>query len=196
VKRAGLLLALAALLGGCNIPTMRTQVDALDMLGPGEVVVVGKFHMSPPFVAAEKDMHMQGAIVVGAGRMEQNLWALVGPGPFKGEDEPEAGDYNGAIETPWDQLFYARFAKGRPVLQLVAVAMTLSQKAYYPLNLKLDLHEDDQVVYIGSIKLSRDDFNNPTGLQVVDDGEAAIPAIKKRLGKKARVRTALPKRLS
>lgn len=196
MRRGALYLALAALMGGCTIPTMRSQVDALDMLGPGEVVVVGKFHMSPPFVAAEKDMHMQGAIVVGAGRMEQNLWALVGPGRFEGEDEPEAGDYNGAIETPWDQLFYARFATGRPVLQMVAVAMTLSQKAYYPLNLKLDLRDSDQVVYIGTINLKRDDFNNPKGMEVSDDGDAALAAIRKHLGRKARIRTALPKRLS
>jgi hypothetical protein len=194
MRRLLVLLALSTALAGCCIPSMRPTVESMDDLGDGQAAVVGKLVMDPPFTENEKDMHTNGgAFVIGADRITKNLWVIVGPEKRDPKDQPEPSEMGGSLETPWNKLFFSRFNAGKNVLQTVIVAMTLDQNAYFPLNLKLDVRQEDEVVYIGTIILKRDDYSNPTGMSVRDDSESATPAIRKKFGSKVKIRKALAK---
>jgi hypothetical protein len=191
MRRALFFPALLLFLAGC-IPQMRPTVNSIEELGDGQAVVVGKLIMDPPFTEKEKDMSSSsGSFVVGAGRIIKNLWVVVGANKRDPRDQPEPGEMGGSIETPWNTLFFSRFNAEKNVLQTVIVAMTLSQNAYYPLNLKLDVQREDEVVYIGTILLKRDDYNNPTAMSVRDDSDSAAKAIRSKFGSKVKIRKAL-----
>lgn len=188
------LLPLGLLLGlvGC-MPALRPTVAGTADLQPGQAVVVGRVYLNPPFKTGEQK------IAWGIGMdLFTKAYLICGDAPWGDKVLPSDDDTSimaGSIQTPWNQWFFARFDPQPAYIQMLMyytdvdaqltgmhTGVTNYRRAYLGAELKLDLKPGDQVVYIGTLVFSRDEFNRLTGLKVYDDLANAMPEIKRRLG--------------
>lgn len=202
------LAALALFMAGmscCSIPSMRPDIEDFADLCEGCVVVVGRARLDPPLGKDEATIQKG----IGTEKLKSTVFLLTGFEPYSKRGEPSNDDLNDAIEVGWGKLFFSEFDPephylhmGMFWLDLHTVmsgpqgraSYSVDSRAYMPANLKLDIRKGDQVVYIGTIKFKRDDFNAPQGLTIIDDSEKDYAKIKERFGNRVRIRKALPTR--
>jgi hypothetical protein len=179
---------------------MRPTVNSIEELGNGQAVVVGRVKLVPPI---GKDEVLTKGIIIGKDRMKNHVFLAVGPKPYVMEGTPDNSVYEGAIETPWNELFFSRFDSGNQYLQMAmyTLVMTTSsdgggdfQRGFLVSNLKLNVKKEDEVVYIGTIVLYRNDFNQLEKVQVLDESDYAYKEIRERFGRKTMIRKALAAR--
>ncbi len=205
MRRAWLaVLALAALaLGGC-MPGVRSMAEGPGDLNSDETVVVGRAYLSPPFRQGEQK------IAWGIGMEHfKNAFLAVGEAPWGDQPFPSGdswGPLKGAVETPFNQWFMARFPRKPFYVQMLMyypdveailtgahTGVVDQRRAYLPSDLKVDLKPDDQVVFIGTLVYQRNAFNQPMGVKVYGDLKDALPTIRAKLGTD-KVRVALATR--
>jgi hypothetical protein len=84
------------------------------------------------------------------------------------------------------------FLKHRVRVTSAKTADVDTNELWLPLRLEFDIRPGDRALYVGTWRARRDEFNEVTSVQVVDQYAAALAETRKRFGGDAALRKALP----
>lgn len=178
------ILAATQLVGGCALPTALPEAASLEPRGD-RIVIVGKAVLDPPF---EPELE------------QQTRWNVIGDGAIKNrvmistDAEPRAvrpgsldvSDWQGFIDARWGEYFVAELPRQTRYLNGLMVPLDVARQDYlwFPGGLVLRPPEDGNVLYVGTLRYVRNDFNEIVDIDVRDDREEALDALATRFGRR------------
>ena len=200
MKRLTAFLVLAAALIGGGCATVHHEATSLDQVGADTVLVVGRIELVPPLSAEEQHIDM-GLDPLGVKNYH------VGRAILFMSDRPLYQDHtSNAINPPLEQTWFIALPKVQRYMVRGSVTMSYSHRAVnrrqvavdqdellFPGLLEFDLQAGDRAVYIGTLRLHRDEFHSVTRAEIVDDYPRALKTYRERFGADAPLRRALAK---
>ncbi|OEE77600.1 hypothetical protein A1OQ_00720 [Enterovibrio norvegicus FF-162] len=180
-----MLIFLILTITGCSYsnPMTDTLTD-ISQIKDDEVLVVGRLTVLPAVVGASL-------------KQETDTFE-----PFKRErvliwiraDNVSANSLG--LLTDWGQPFYFAIPKRTQLLTGLERAIDDDGDLVYamlalPEPLKFLVRVDDNVVYIGNLRLYTDEFDEIVAVEVVDESQSAIHDIRQRFGEQVRFRVSL-----
>jgi hypothetical protein len=201
--KAQLIRALAALLpillaAGCAIPTLHKEAAGVD--GAGDtVVVVGRIELVPPLKAGEQDLKM-GTFDPMDAKGQLTGRAVLWLAPTATREERTAD----AINPPLERTYFfriprtARYVVHGSVLMYHRVTSvsrrsveTASAELLIPGPIEFDIKPADRAIYVGTLRLHRDEFNEVTRAEFVDDYARAAADFRQKFGAGPTLRRAI-----
>jgi hypothetical protein len=196
--RALVALATLSLLGGCAIPTLHKEAAGID--GAGDtVVVVGRIELVPPLKPGEQDLKMGTFDPLDAKGQLQGR-ALLWLAPTAKREERTAD----AINPPLERTYFfriprtARYVVHGSVLMYHRVTSvsrrsveTASAELLIPGPIEFDIKPADRAIYVGTLRLHRDEFNEVTRAEIIDEYAQALAEFRKKFGAGAALRRAI-----
>jgi hypothetical protein len=184
----GALLALGLLaLGLAGCVARLEQVTDLKQLRPNEVLLVGRIVLNPPFGADERDVNKSALDPTDtdykAPVMVLDDRRLV----WDGEGMMPRGDRPEYINQPFGETFFVKTAT-RPVYinsTIVYLTQTALRIHFWILDTGMVVEHvaGDRVVYVGTIRYQRNEFNDLLKVEVLDEYAGARRDVEKRFGK-------------
>jgi hypothetical protein len=197
VKRA-LLAVAAALVAGCV--SVSEDVTSARDVGADAVMVVGKIEIVPP-ITPDEQQYRAGWDVFNSKRH------FIGRAILFTADTPQYRDRTGnVLNPPLEETFFVKLPKAHRYVVKGSVTMALvSQGAsarsgydqtelLFPVPLELDVRPGDKAIYIGTLRLHRDEFHEVTNAELRDDYAGAMKEFRKRYADEPLPRKALMKR--
>ena len=196
IRRRFMLLALAAPLAACV--TVHAPVERAADLAADKVLVVGRIELVPPLRADEQQLFV-GADPFNTKRYYQGRAVL-----FLAGTPVEREQTDDAINPPLEQAFAIAVPRARRFVVGGGVAMNLNLRTvsarqavldrsdlHLPVPVELDFRPGDRAVYIGTLRIHRDEFHSVVRAEVVDDYRAAAAEHRDRFGADVPLRRAL-----
>lgn len=195
-------LALGGLSAGCG--TVHPQAQQLGDIDADSVMLVGRIELQPALRPEEQDLKMTS---IGDWDPFGGKQVMVNRAILYLTDRPDAPrePTRSVSNPPLEQLFFMRIPKrDRYVAHAVVflkhrVRVTSSRTAdvdtaelWLPVRQEFDIRPGDRALYIGTWRVQRDEFNEVTGVQVLDHYAAALAEMRKRFGSDGGLRKALP----
>jgi hypothetical protein len=197
VKRA-LLAVAAAFVAGCV--SVSEDVTSARDVGADAVMVVGKIEIVPP-ITPDEQQYRAGWDVFNSKRH------FIGRAILFTADTPQYRDRTGnVLNPPLEETFFVKLPKAHRYVVKGSVTMALvSQGAsarsgydqtelLFPVPLELDVRSGDKAIYIGTLRLHRDEFHEVTKAELRDDYAGAMKEFRKRYADEPLPRKALMKR--
>ena len=195
--RAGVL-AVAALLGGCG--TLYKEATSLkDPSAADTVIVVGRIDIVPPLKSKEQDIKM-GTFDPFDARGAYLNRAILHLADTAEAHEPTQR----ALNPTLGKTYFFRIPKDKRYMvwgsiltyhRMRAVSgrqlSTESNEILLPAPLEFDIKTGDKAIYVGTWRLHRDEFNEVTKAEVIDNYGAALAEFKQRFGNGVTLRKAL-----
>ena len=195
--------ALAALLpillvAGCAIPTLHKEAAGFD--GAGDtVVVVGRIELVPPLRPGEQDLKM-GTIDPLDIKSAYHGRALLWLAPTPKREERTADVFN----PPLEQTYFFRIPRTTRYVVHGSVLMhhrvtavsrrgvdVATNEILIPGPIEFDIKPSDTAMYVGTLRLHRDEFNEVTKAELIDDYARAIVEFRKKFGAGGALRKAI-----
>jgi hypothetical protein len=198
--RPALLLAAACLVLAACGPLPEQPVTRLSEVGADSVVVVGRLELRPPLRPNEQQLKMGTFDPFDtADRFRDRGFLYFG----RSADTPaEKGDF--VMNPHLGELYFLRVPKNTPYLlggyimaQYVTRmtsprSMTVDDaRIEIPGGVRYDIRPGDRAIYVGTLVLHRDDFNEVTKAVILDDYAAAAAAFRQRFGQGTELRKAI-----
>ncbi len=196
-------IALAAVLSlqACCMGPALPLATSADDVQADETVVVGKIVVSPPVDEIEQTLSTARSsggtcLVNPSANQYKNTIVLLTDKKLRRIADPEVSDYNGRVEAPLGETFYARAPNSSPLYVnrseiMMALYRSGMEKAILPSGYKIDIRRGDKAVYIGTIKYHRDEFFEVHKIDIIDEYEKESAAFRKKFGKKFTLRRAI-----
>jgi hypothetical protein len=201
-RRVAPLRAIAALaaiaLAGCAIPTLHKEAAGVDGFGD-TVVVVGRIELVPPLRPGEQDLKMgtfDPLDVKGQLTGRAVLWLASTP-----KREERTAD---AFNPPLEQTYFFRIPRTTRYVVHGSVMMyhrvthvsrrsvqTTTDELLIPGPIEFDIRSSDKAMYVGTLRLHRDEFNEVTRAELVDDYARALADFRRKFGAEATLRKAI-----
>jgi hypothetical protein len=180
-----LALLLSAGLAGCV--SVSETVGSLGDVGADAVLVVGRIEIVPP-VKAEEQTYRAGVDLFDTRRH------FIGRAILFMSDRPELQERTDtALNPPLEDTFFLRLpanrrylVKGSVTMELVARAVSARQSVMdraellFPVPAEIDVRPGDRAIYIGTLRLHRDEFHEVTKVELLDHYAAAATAFHRR----------------
>jgi hypothetical protein len=196
-----LVAAAFVVLAGCG-PMPERPVTTLSEIGAGSVAVVGRLELQPPLRPKEQQIKPGTFDPFGVGDTMRDrgfLWF------GRSADTPaEKGEF--VMNPKLGELYVLRVPKNTPnmlggyILAQYVARMTGPRsvavddaRIEIPGGLRYDIRPDDKAIYVGTLVLHRDEFNEVTRVVVVDEYAPAAAEFKKRFGPGTALRKAIPR---
>lgn len=193
-------LALVALaVAGCG--TVYTEPKSSRELTPDTVVIVGRIELVPPLRTGEQDLKMGTFDPMDTKGALTNRAVLYLSNSPSMRREPTMEALNPELEktfffgVPKDKRYMVH---GMVLMQHRVTAVsrrqvsTESNELLIPAPLEFDIRPGDRAIYIGTWRLHRDEFNEVTKAQLLDQYSVAATEFRKRFGREIPLRKALP----
>lgn len=186
------------LLAGCAIPTLHKEAAGFD--GAGDtVVVVGRIELVPPLKPGEQDLKM-GTIDPLDMKSAYTGRAILWLAPTPKRQERTADAFN----PPLEQTYFFRIPRATryvvhgSVLTYHRVTVVSRRSVEQSTNeivipgpIEFDIKPSDRAMYVGTLRLHRDEFNEVTKAELIDDYARALADFRKKFGADAALRKAL-----
>lgn len=191
-----IILALVCLaLQACTLP-QPLPVAADLKTGASEVVVIGKIELVPPINAEfEQRKHWN---VIGEDRMLNHVLVATGA-EYKPVDTSKMNgwDFSNSLEAKWGVPFMVKAPRQRTFLNGGVTYLNVRQgeQLWFPGGYYFDVPSGAGAVYIGTLRYTRNDFNTITKVEVIDERQDLVEALKKTGGSPLQVQTSLLKRI-
>jgi hypothetical protein len=195
-------LALSGLGAGCA--TMHPEVRSLGDLDDDSVMLVGRIELQPALRPEEQDLRMSSLgdwDPMGAKKQIENRAILY---LAERADAPRAPTRSVA-NPPLEQVFFVRvprrdrylahamvFLKHRVRVTSAKTADVDTAELWLPLRLEFDIRPGDRAIYVGTWRAQRDEFNEVTSMQILDQYGPALAEMRKRFSGEIALRRALP----
>ena len=195
-------MALGGLAAGCG--TIHPEVRQVGEIGDDTVMLVGRIELLPTLRPEEQDLKMTSFgdwDPTGGKKLIQNRAILYLADRADAPQSPTRSVTNPQLE----QLFFVRipkrdrflvhamvFLKHRVRFTGPKTADVDTNELWLPLRLEFDIRPGDRALYVGTWRARRDEFNEVSSVQVVDQYGAALVEMRKRFGSDAALRKALP----
>jgi hypothetical protein len=176
----GLIAAAALFVAGCV--SVSEQVGSAREVGGDAVLLVGKIEIVPPIKAGEQH-YRQGIDVANTKRH------FLGRAILFTAATPEYRERTGnALNPPLQETYFLKLprshryvVKGSVTMQLVSGARGTSHtELMFPVPIAFDIRPDDKAIYVGTLRLHRDEFHEVTKAEVRDDYAAAMKEFRSR----------------
>lgn len=192
------LLAVAALaLAGCV--SVSEDVASVGEVGADEVLVVGKIEIVPAIKAEEQSFKALDPF--------NTKRHYIGRAILFMSDKPEYQERtDNALNPPLEQTYFLKVPRSKRYMVKGSVTMAFALRAVsrrqsvaeqtellFPAPLALDIRPGDSAVYVGTLRLHRDEFHEVTKAEVRDDYAAAIVDFRRKFGAAGAPRKALLK---
>jgi hypothetical protein len=169
------LLALAAVaLAGC-VSVSETNVENLAELGSDAVLVVGKIEIVPPIRPEEQSYKALDPF--------NSKRHFMGRAVMFMSDKREYQEYTGdALNPPLQETYFLKVPRTKRYMVKGSVTMAFALRTVsrrqavtdqtelmFPAPLEFDIRPADRAVYVGTLRLHRDEFHEVTRAEVRDD---------------------------
>lgn len=195
---ATLTLVITFLAAGCA--TVHKEATALDQVGADSVLLVGRIELVPALSGEEQQIDI-GLDPMGVKEH------FVGRAIMFLSDRPIYQDRTAdAINPPLEQTWFIAVPRTQRYMVRGSVMMSYAQRAVsrrqvavdqtellFPGAVEFDMKPADRAIYIGTLRLHRDEFNSVTRAEIIDDYARALKAYRSRFGADAPLRRALAK---
>ncbi|HKW54863.1 MAG TPA: hypothetical protein VJO12_14315 [Stellaceae bacterium] len=200
-RRVFLLVAGFLVLAGCG-PTPEQPVTRLSEIGADSVLVVGRLELRPPLRPNEQQIKAGTIDPFGVGdTMRERGFLWFG----RSADTPaEKGDF--VMNPRLGESYFLRVPKNTPymlggyIMAQYVMKMTSPRsvavddaRIEIPGGVRYDIRPGDHAIYVGTLVLYRDEFNEVTKAVFVDDYAAATAAFRQRFGQGTELRKAIPR---
>ena len=198
-RPALLFAAVCLVLGACG-PQPEQPVTRLSDVGADSVVVVGRLELRPPLRPNEQQLKM-GTIdpFDAADRFRDRAFLWFG----RAADTPaEKGDF--VMNPRLGELYFLRVPKNTPymlggyIMAQYVTRMTSPRsmavddaRIEIPGGVRYDIRPGDRAIYVGTLVVHRDEFNEVTKAVILDDYAAAAVAFRQRFGQGTELRKAI-----
>lgn len=193
----------ASVLLAAGCVSVSEGVSSLKELDADSVLVVGKIEIVPPIKPEEQTYNANDPF--NAKRH------FIGRAVMFMSDKPQYREYTGhALNPPLEQVYFVKVPRSQRFMVKGSVTMSFSMRVVsrrqaeteqiellFPAPVELDIRPSDKAIYIGTLRLHRDEFHEVTRAEVRDEFPAANAAFRKKFGGQATLRKALmgkPKR--
>jgi hypothetical protein len=196
MKRA--LIAAAALLAAGCVSVSEDVTSARDV-GGDDVMLVGKIELVPPLKPDEQQYRALDPL--------NSKRYFMGRAILFTADKPEYRDRTGhALNPPLEQTFFVKLPKAHRYVVKGSVTMSFASNGasarsgfdqtelLFPVPIELDVRPGDKAVYVGTLRLHRDEFHEVTKAELRDEYTAAMKEYRKRFAGEPLPRKALLKR--
>jgi hypothetical protein len=174
-----LLLILAAfIVTGCV--SVSENLDSAEQVGADSVILVGKVEIVPPIKPGEQSYKALDPFNARRHHVGRAILFMA--------DQPQYQEYtNVALNPPLQETYFLKAPKEKPYIVKGAVTMSFAVRAVsrrqavtdqaellFPVPLKLDVRPGDAALYVGTLRLHRDEFHEVIKAEVRDDYAAAM----------------------
>jgi hypothetical protein len=201
LRLGALLTAVFLVLAGCG-PMPEKPVTSLSEIGADSVLVVGRLELRPPLRPDEQEIKVGTIDPLGVGdAMRDRGFLWFGRSP---DTLAEKGDF--VMNPKLGELYFLRVPKNAPhmlggyILTQYLTRMTSPRsvavddaRIEIPGGVRYDIRHGDRAIYVGTLRLTRDEFNEVTKAVFVDEYPAAAAAFKQRFGQGTELRKAIPR---
>lgn len=193
--RAIVLAAVALAVAACV--TVSEEVASLKDVDGDSVLVVGKIEIVPPIKPEEQSYKANDPF--------NHKRHFMGRAVMFMSDRPEHREHTGhALNPPLEQTYFVKVPRSQRYMVKGSVTMHFALRVVsrrqavsdqvellFPAPVELDIRSSDKAIYIGTLRLHRDEFHEVTRAEVRDDFAAASADFKKKFGAGATLRKAL-----
>ncbi len=188
-------LAGALALGACAMPVWpQEETASLAEVGADRVLVVGAVEIVPPLRANERELDIPNDLFNMEEMIANRAWLKAAADP-----DTRPADSRYLINPRLGETFFFPIPRDMPYLVggEVTVKYTVlnggirQRKIRIPGPLHVQTRGGDSAVYVGTLRLTRDEFNEVVKVQVIDHYAQAAKAFRRRFGADARLRRAL-----
>jgi hypothetical protein len=193
------LLVSALVLTGCG--TLHKSPSSLSEVTPDTVILVGKIEILPKVDVKDKDLKL-GTFDPFNVKEEYRNRAILYLSDKVTEPEPTKEAFNPKL----DETYFFRIPKDKrflvygSVFTYYKVAMvnrrqmtTNTNEIVLPVPVEFDIKPTDKAIYIGTWRFQRDEFNEITRAEMIDQYSTALAEFRKQFGPTAELRKALAK---
>jgi hypothetical protein len=187
----------ASLLAAAGCVSVSEGVDSLKEVEADSVLVVGKIEIVPPIKPEEQSYKATDPF--NAKRH------FIGRAVMFMSDKPKYAEHTGhALNPPLEQTYFVKVPRSQRYMVKGSVTMSFAMRVVsrrqavseqtellFPAPAELDIRPSDKAIYIGTLRLHRDEFHEVTRAEVRDDFAAANAEFKKKFGAGASLRKAL-----
>lgn len=163
---------LCAALYGCGAPKVLPAATG-PVANDTQIVVIGKFELVPPLNPQfEQKTHWN---VVGDGQILNRILMTTGDAAKPvSSDSFGWGDGQAMIEAQWGIPFVINAPRQRRFLNggMVQLDLISQDKLWFPGGYYFDVPKDARMIYIGTLRYTRNDFNTITKIEVIDERKA------------------------
>lgn len=201
-RQVAFLAAAVLVLAGCG-PTIEQPVTSLSEVGSDSVVVVGRLELDPPLRPGEQQIRAGTIDPLGVGDQMRDhgmLWfghSAQTP-TEKGEivHSPRLGELYFLALPKSTSYLLGGYIRVQFVTRMVSPRTVAVDEARIeiPGGLRYDIRPGDKAIYVGTLRLHRDEFNEVVKADIIDDYETAAAEFKKRFGPGTTLRKAVPRR--
>lgn len=198
MKRA--VVAAAALVVASCVTVSEDVTNTRDV-GADSVMLVGKIEIVPP-IKPEEQEYRAGWDAFNTKRH------FIGRAILFTADTPQYRDRTSyALNPPLEETFFVKLPKAHRYVVKGSVTMSFVSRAtsartvsmeqselVFPAPIELDLRPGDKAIYIGTLRMHRDEFHEVTKAELRDDYAVAMKEYRKRFADEPLPRKALLKR--
>lgn len=191
----------AAALVVASCVTVSEDVTNTRDVGADSVMLVGKIEIVPP-IKPEEQEYRAGWDAFNTKRH------FIGRAILFTADTPQYRDRTSyALNPPLEETFFVKLPKAHRYVVKGSVTMSLVSRAtsartvsmeqselVFPAPIELDLRPGDKAIYIGTLRMHRDEFHEVTKAELRDDYAVAMKEYRKRFADEPPPRKALLKR--
>jgi hypothetical protein len=192
-------LAAAALLAAGCVSVSEDAASPRDV-GADAVVLVGKIEIRPP-VKAEEQKYQAGWDVFNTKRH------FIGRAILFTADTPQYRERTGnALNPPLEETYFLKLPRSHRYIVKGYVSMELVSRGAsarsgfnqtelaFPVPIEVDVRPGDKAIYIGTLRLHRDEFHEVTKAELRDEYNEAMVEFRKRFAGEPLPRKALLRR--
>jgi hypothetical protein len=195
-RAAGILLA-GLISAGCV--TINENVGSMSEIDTGSVMVVGKIQIIPPIKPGEQTFKANDPF-----NGQRNI---MGRAIMFVSDKPEYQERTDlALNPPLEETFFLKVPRTQRYMVRGSVMMSFAMRVVsarqattsqsdllFPAPIEFDIRPGDKVIYVGTLRMHRDEFHEVTKAEVRDDYTAALADYRKKFGNGPAPRKALLK---
>lgn len=190
-----LLLGLLLILGACEaVVWPQKEPMSLTEVGPSSVIVVGAVEIVPPLRENERELNIANDLFGMEGMIANRAFLRAGADPGMRPD-----DSRFLINPRLGETFFFSVPRTMPYLLGGDVTVQYRQVAggirkriiVIPGPLRIEARDSDQAVYVGTLRLTRDEFNEVIAVDIIDNYPEAARAFTQRFGTDIDLRRAL-----
>jgi len=189
-RKAGYLLLPLALLSisACTV-TPYKSVENIDNVKAESIILVGKFELDPPFKKDEQSFPLTMTF------KDMYINKLVGGLAEKSDDQKGSGAF---FNPKLGELFFLEIPRSKRYLAQATIMRKITSKGrmtklVLPTPIDFGIKPNDKAVYIGTMKVTRDEFQSIIATEVIDDHKQAQKAFQKKFSTKETLRKSLMK---
>ena len=192
-------LAAAALVAAGCVSVSEDAASPRDV-GSDAVVLVGKIEIRPP-IKAEEQKYQAGWDVFNTKRH------FIGRAILFTADTPQYRERTGnALNPPLEETYFLKLPRAHRYIVKGYVSMELVSRGasarsgfnqtelVFPAPIEVDVRPGDKAIYIGTLRLHRDEFHEVTKAELRDDYNEAMAEFRKRFAGEPLPRKALLRR--